>query len=554
MTFRDMKLTIIMIICLIFISGCSMIEQIAEFNLEQIDVAQENEEEVVLLLPESTYVKNEIELAMENPNSFNPLDEIPYSVDQVLKLVYEPLFSINQNFEPVNQIASDYTKRQEKVYRITLRSDVVFHNGLPLTAQDVVYSLNYIRNNAESPYSYAADYIETLSIVSDYVLDVKFKKEHWFNKYSLTFPILSKEYVESEEYDSMNPVGTGPYQIDEFQNMLELSLIYNINYYESYNFFDRIIISIVRSDFDNYNMFISKRIDIFYPEQTLWNEFSEESNLTINKYISPYYYYIGINHNQYYLSDLKARQYLATLIPYGQIAKEVFLNHLKQTGLPILPQISLIAQGDPYYLTNTENTYYNMYLKEGAQEENLLNWRGETDLQNLPVTIPYVTDVRADIRLLGIYNKEDPIQVHMIELMETSIQSPVLNIQWTGYDADTYLLKLEMVEFDVFLGCYTTSFISDVDELIGSNGIYNYGKFKSLNVNGLLGTYMSMDNENQMISQMENLAHVITDELPYIPIGFLENGVFIHDQVTGILFPTYFNIYNDIYNIKPLEQ
>ncbi len=122
------KLTCIAL-AVMLVSGCSMLEQIAEYNLERLNEEREVVVDDTLKLPESTYVKDTFELALENPTTLNPLDSLAYDADQVMKLVYDAVFSVTGDVTLENELITSYDKLSEKVYRFILKEEAVFTMG-----------------------------------------------------------------------------------------------------------------------------------------------------------------------------------------------------------------------------------------------------------------------------------------------------------------------------------------------------------------------------------------------------------------------------------------
>ena len=70
----------------------------------------------------------------------------------VYDLVYDPLLEIDLegNFQP--KVATDWSVSDDGLtWTLTIRDDIVFHDGTPLTAEDVVFSLNLYRDTADFP-------------------------------------------------------------------------------------------------------------------------------------------------------------------------------------------------------------------------------------------------------------------------------------------------------------------------------------------------------------------------------------------------------------------
>jgi hypothetical protein len=89
-----------------------------------------------------------IEGAVGSIKYINPLYSSVSDLDSDLtELVYSSLFKRNGNAELVNDLAEGYEVGQDgKTYTIKVRSDAVWHNGSPLTVDDVIFTFEAIKN------------------------------------------------------------------------------------------------------------------------------------------------------------------------------------------------------------------------------------------------------------------------------------------------------------------------------------------------------------------------------------------------------------------------
>lgn len=535
------SLSIILVIMLF--SGCSVIEQIAEYNLERLEEEKEVNIDNTLKLPESTYVKQNIELTMSNPKSLNPLDKTEYTISQALNLIYQPVLNLDSDYKLNNGITQSFEKVGEKVYRFTINDKAIFHNEIPVLAKDVIYSFDYLSKNIESPYYFATKYIEGITEVSDKVFDVKFIDLDYYNLYALVFPIISKDYLESDEYDALKPIGSGPYKYKEFQTMIRLELEQNTAYMEGTPKARYVFANIVREPIDDYNMFLAKRTDVHSPLFTNWMSYSDDRLIEEYLYDSPFYYFIGINHNRSFVKSLNGRQLVASFVPYESIKKDAFLNHLNFVTLPIVSSHYLIKGMDPYYGVLDESSYYMRKYSKENQSKYLKAIDLETN--NLIEYSPVILDL--------LYNLDDPYQIAIIDCFKNTKQLYQLKFNYVGLSKEAYLLAIDAGSFDLFVGSIKTGVIPNFEDVFKAEGILNKGKYVNMNINGLLSSYRKTDNSDLFIKQLENLSKVISDDLPIIPLGFLENGVFVHNQLGKGASPTHVNQYNQFDKIDILK-
>ena len=524
------KIIILLLFFVFSASSCSVLEPIAKYNLNSLGESATTDKEEVLTLPASTYVKNNVELFAVDTKTLNPLDPVEYTIDQVLKLVYEPLFSIESNYQLQSVLALSYEKSQEQVYQIDL-NERLFHDGSPLTAHDVLFSFQYILSQPTSSYFFVTQYIENISVLSDQRLEVKFKKIDWFNLYALTFPIVSKEYLESDTYDPLVPIGSGMYQFEDYQAMQGMSFIRNESF-QPLPRIEKIDVSFVRVEDNAKLMFDSKRIDIYAPKDIIWEEYSDDNTVQTLAYTSPYFYYIGMNHNDDLLKNITFRKLLASMTPYESIRKEVFLNHLFLTPLPVFPDFDIISQIEPYYVQMGEESYYSSkYGEEMLREQ-------KASLLNSGIYVGSRSPVPFDI----IYLADNKTHEKIVTLLQESFQNEGIILNFIPLNPQDYQSSLVSGDFDLYKGKLKTGITPDLMSIFHSNGIYNFGKFNDINVDGLLSSYRAVSTSEQMMNQLQNLSKVFTNDLPIIPLGFSENALFIHNQVHGSLTPNFYHV------------
>nr|WP_040977027.1 ABC transporter substrate-binding protein [Necropsobacter massiliensis] len=104
----------------------------------------------------------------------------------------------------------------ETTWRITLRDGATFHDGKPVTTEDVVYSYERVLDPAKnSLFAQFIPFIESVKAVDDKVVEFKLKYPFAILKLRLGIvKIVPKHIIESvgqTAFDA-NPVGSGPYK------------------------------------------------------------------------------------------------------------------------------------------------------------------------------------------------------------------------------------------------------------------------------------------------------------------------------------------------------
>ena len=105
-------------------------------------------------------------LAWYQNGTLNPvLDNT--NINRVLcEALYEGLFEVTNNFTAENVLCESY-EGDGTTFTFTLRGDVTFWSGEPLTADDVVASLQAAQTNESSPYYNRLTEVSSIEAVGD---------------------------------------------------------------------------------------------------------------------------------------------------------------------------------------------------------------------------------------------------------------------------------------------------------------------------------------------------------------------------------------------------
>ncbi|WP_066464128.1 ABC transporter substrate-binding protein [Sanguibacter suarezii] len=101
-------------------------------------------------------------------------------------------------------------------YQVDLRDGAVFHNGTPVTADDVVFSFNRVLDPANaSLYAGFITFIDTVTAVDEDTVEIALKFPFSLVDERLSVVKIVPEDVVTTDYEAFNalPVGTGPYTI-----------------------------------------------------------------------------------------------------------------------------------------------------------------------------------------------------------------------------------------------------------------------------------------------------------------------------------------------------
>lgn len=170
-----------------------------------------------------------------NPPSLDPPSVNSNIVGEIGIHVYEALFAMDENYEPVSVLAESYEVSEDgMVYTIKLREGVKFHNGEEMTADDVVASMNrWLEVSAKantliggSVFEKVDDYTVALTVnqaSSDIIMILASPIQ-----FAAIYPAEVVENATAEGIDEY--IGTGPYKVAEWKQDQYVKLERNEDY------------------------------------------------------------------------------------------------------------------------------------------------------------------------------------------------------------------------------------------------------------------------------------------------------------------------------------
>jgi peptide/nickel transport system substrate-binding protein len=182
-------------------------------------------------------------------NQGDSLSMDPHSLNESLQLsvtgnVYEALVGRNKDLSLAPALATSWKQTSPTVWRFELRKGVLFHDGTPFTADDVVFSFNRTQAEGSDMKSYTNDLkevrkindhtveIETKSpfpILPDVISLVYIMSKKWCEDNQATRPVDRRKGVENAA--SFRANGTGPYRLRERQPNVRTTFVRNGNYW-----------------------------------------------------------------------------------------------------------------------------------------------------------------------------------------------------------------------------------------------------------------------------------------------------------------------------------
>ena len=156
------------------------------------------------------------------PDSLNPGNGVLAEAYTFYELVYDTPVSVTSAGEYVPELASEWSASDDGLtWTMTIVEDATFHDGEPLTAEDVGYSIELYRDTEDFPFlpSYAAPF-ETVEVTDETTLTLTTAEPlSSFESYMAFIYVVPMHIWEAEDdpvaFENAEMIGSGPFKLAE---------------------------------------------------------------------------------------------------------------------------------------------------------------------------------------------------------------------------------------------------------------------------------------------------------------------------------------------------
>jgi peptide/nickel transport system substrate-binding protein len=157
--------------------------------------------------------------------------------------IYEPLIRRDRDLKLEPALATEWTNINPTTWRIKLRQGVTFHDGTPLTVEDVIFSIQRARDAGADVTSQLAPVTEVKKVDDSTIDFITSGPVPILPNYLVSAAIMSKAWCEAhnttsaavheglENYATRNANGTGPFILKDRQPTVRTTLVKNPNWW-----------------------------------------------------------------------------------------------------------------------------------------------------------------------------------------------------------------------------------------------------------------------------------------------------------------------------------
>jgi peptide/nickel transport system substrate-binding protein len=157
-----------------------------------------------------------------DPDTLDPQKTYLGASNLIMMFIYSSLIAKDAQGNYVPYLATSWEVAPDGMtYTFHLRQDVKFHNGDPLTAEDVAYTYTRELDPATASVQTTLSAVDTVEALDDYTVQFTMKNPNYYILESLVREgeqgVMDKAVLEAQGQDyGREPIGTGPYMFKEW--------------------------------------------------------------------------------------------------------------------------------------------------------------------------------------------------------------------------------------------------------------------------------------------------------------------------------------------------
>ena len=455
-------------------------------------------------------------LIESSPANLDPRIGKDAQSERIDELIFDSLVRKDDHFNLLPGVAESWEVPDAQTYIFHLHHGIRFHDGRPLSARDVKWTLDTMRNGSLMTLKGAAyKLVDAVDTPDDFTVRVHLKEPFAPLLWNLTSGAFGIVPCGSDADFNRTPIGSGPFRFVSLSPDSEVVLERNDSYWGEHARVQRLRFNIVPDTTTRALELRKGSADIAFTSLTpdIINTLRHESNLKIIEQPGSSLQYLAFNLRDPILKDVRVRQALAYTIDRVPILHYIYgdLGRLADSLLP--PE---------HWAYNGEVEHY---AYDPAKANNLLDAAGyarNKDGVRFHLTMKISTTEESTRLLAAVLQqqlKKVGIALDIRSFEFATFFSDVIkgefqlySLRWVGYsNQDPDIFE------DVF---HSASFPPKRD---------NRGYYSNPRVDQLIDEGRRITDERKRKQLYGEVQGIVAEELPYINLWYFDNVV-VHSQ------------------------
>ncbi len=416
-------------------------------------------------------------------DTFNPLFSENVLSQEVIHLVLRGLADLDANSEFVPELAESWSwspDHRRLTYR--LRRDARWSDGAPVTAEDVAFTFELLRDSTvASPRYGVTEYIEAVRVLDPHTVAFAFSQPYPDQLFDTAGEIVPKHVLAGVDRPRIrthafgaHPLANGPFALKKWVKQQYIELVPNPTYFGPRPYLDRVIFKIVP---DNTNLLLqleNNEIDVMMGVPPAEAErLQRRGNVNLHMLSGRLYYYLGYNTARPLFANPKVRRALTTAIDRNGLIQALLFGYGRPCVGPIPPMLKW-AHNDTIRPLPYDPDLARRWLAEAGWRDR--DGDGWLDRDGRP------------FRFTIMINTGNPLRADLAVVVQEQLRRIGVNVQIQTLEWSSFMSALREKDFDAYMGGWSTAFNPDLTPIFHSSAtdLFNFVSYRNPEVDALI--------------------------------------------------------------------
>lgn len=453
------------------------------------------------------------------------------ATDIMERMLYMPLLRWGKDLRIEGRLAKSWQQSEDGlVITMQLRDDIRWHDGVPTTADDVVFSFDRFRDpRIGYPDVGSMRQIESVEALGPYEVRFRFKRAYLDQLAHLRRVIMPKHLLDAIPSEAMesapfnrNPVGNGPFRFVRWKQAEEVVFEANPDFADGRPPLDRIVFRVIPNQTAIETAFLAGELDVV--ERVRLERvaaFRANPECRVYTYSGRGYQFIGWNLVNPRFADARVRRAMTLGIDRQRIVDALVHGEGHVTAHPIM-------SGSPFHASDIPPHPYDPEAARRLLDE--AGWRdtdgdGVRDKDGLKFEFELVTN-------LGNQLREDTLVMVQDDLAKIGVKAVPRVREW-----NVFLDEVQAKDFDAYHMAWVQDFIVSPYDVFHSGAIdgkYNSGSYANPRVDELIDRGLLARTFEEAAPVWHEFQAVLHEDQPYTVLFELDYSVAATPYLHGV--------------------
>jgi peptide/nickel transport system substrate-binding protein len=473
------------------------------------------------------------------PGIINPLFTTTMVEARVNELLFDGLYTDNEDLATQPAVVQSAKVEPDGMgMTLTLREDVFWHDGTAIQADDVVFSIQAMKNpKTLSTEAGRVEWIDSAEALDENTVRLRFNQAQFHPQDRLYFKILPKNQFESTQVNRTHPfrtrpIGTGPYRLESYNDDNSVTFAANPDYRKPLGVSELILREVADKSYQaKLIQYESLEALIRVMPQDL-AELSRSRKIELYPYQTNSWWFMGFNQTRAPFNDPRVRQALSQMVDVENLLAPIGTGEVLSGPY---------VKSSPFYNHDVSPWAHDPYAASNLLEEaGFTREDGMWSRNGKPLRFTLTFHQNLETSQKVVINLQSQLRSEGVEVVTEALD-----------EAEWKARVWRKRNFDCILSQWSFDRNEDVYAQFHSKGERNFSGYANEKVDELLDKARAAADPYDKKNALREVHQIVRDDAPMIFLWTLDSYAALSTRVKRVLIhPFYFFTYVGEWQMK----